>query len=158
MGKFSFHWSKIKLLLAHCFKNMLRSSGISSLETNLVWFSHLHSPILPCTLVPCIPDSKLEILHYSSISHKRIAPKSETALIHQEPSLDNLHWTTINVPIPLVKNLFHRLWEHFYRLGKAWMRFLEVQQITPHYSLLLQTQVLLENIEALEVWKERWIK
>lgn len=140
-GNFSFHCNKIKFSLAPRFKSMWRCSEISSLETNVVWFRHFHS-------FPALQSSPMSsrALSWSSfttqVSHRREStpppPKSETALVHQTPNLHNLHWITIDALLPLVRSLFHWLWEHLYRLGKAWMKFLEVQQINhPLITILL---------------------
>lgn len=109
-GNFSFRCNKINFSLAPHFKSMWRHTGISSLETNLVWFRQSHSfPVLHSA--PRLPELQAlvpSLLKY--LTEGNSPSKSETVLIPQKPNLYKLHWITIDTPLPLVTSPFQWCW------------------------------------------------
>lgn len=89
---------------------MWRHTGISPSDTSPVWFRHSHSfsVLHSAPWLPKLQAWSPSLLKYLTEGNSR--PKSETALIPQTPNLYQLHWITINTPLPLVTSPFQWLW------------------------------------------------
>lgn len=135
MGIFPFTVTKSSFHLPLASKSMWRHSGISPLETDLAWFRHSHS--FPALHSSPKYSRALSLSSFTTqVSHRKELP----ALSPTSPPSQRLHSFTKHLFCAICFewlltvlyhwSRFHWPWEHLNSLGKAWMKFLEVQQVT----------------------------